>query len=117
MLLEISLSQLTTIAGTPPIDITITRHKDVTSNLDVSLAPRSASESLPNPIALDYPLQPTGIFNGTLAIVPIPFDVARQIIPAQFGILQNSYKNLLPGLPAGKYPVRTPYFQSNLALG
>lgn len=61
--------------------------------------------SQPNPIAQQYPDVPTGTFNTTLAIVPIPLTTARQLIPAQFAILEGAYRALLPSFPADMYPV------------
>lgn len=61
--------------------------------------------SQPNPIAQQYPDVPTGTFNTTLAIVPIPLATARQLIPPQFAILEGAYRALLPSFPADMYPV------------
>lgn len=61
--------------------------------------------SQPNPIAQQYPDVPTGTFNTTLAIVPIPMATARQLIPSQFTILEGAYRALLPSFPADMYPV------------
>lgn len=63
------------------------------------------SSSQPNPIAQQYPDTPTGTFNATLAIVPIPIATARQIIPPQYAILEGAYRALLPSFPEGMYPV------------
>lgn len=62
-------------------------------------------ESSPNPIATLYPGNVTGTINGTLAVVPIPYAEARSIIPSQYGILVNQYESILPGFPAGFYPL------------
>jgi hypothetical protein len=70
--------------------------------------PGNSKESSPNPIASIYPTTPTGTVNGTLAIVPIPYQLAREIIPARYRVLNGAYKSLLPGFPAGKYPVSLP---------
>lgn len=67
---------------------------------------RSRSESSPNPIASLYPDQITGTINSTLSMVPIPYDLARSIIPAQYGILTGAYNSLLKGFPEDSYPVR-----------
>lgn len=64
-----------------------------------------ATSSQPNPIAQQYPNAPTGTLNATLAIMPIPLDQARQIIPSQYAILENAYRALLPDFPEGMYPV------------
>jgi hypothetical protein len=63
------------------------------------------SQDQPNPIASQYFNNATGVLNTTLAIVPIPLYKARQIIPAQYGILEHAYRALLPDFPAGMYPV------------
>jgi len=76
-----------------------------TSAPPVFPAPGPSKESAPNPIASLYPNSVTGTINGTFAVVPIPFEMARNIIPSQYGILEAAYKSLLPGLPEGKYPV------------
>ncbi|RDL34585.1 uncharacterized protein BP5553_07713 [Venustampulla echinocandica] len=61
-------------------------------------------DSAPNPIGSQYPNNVTGTLNQTISIVPIPFALARSIIPAQYGILTAAYKSLLPGFPANSYP-------------
>lgn len=58
-----------------------------------------------NPIAQLYPNAPTGTFNATLAIIPIPLAQARQLIPSQYAILEGAYRALLPSFPDGMYPV------------
>lgn len=63
------------------------------------------TSSAPNPIAQEYPDAPTGTLNGTLAIIPIPLATARQLIPAQYNILEGAYRALLPSFPDGMYPV------------
>ena len=63
------------------------------------------SQSSPNPIAAAYPQNVTGTLNGTVIVVPIPFSVARSVIPAQYNIITQAYKNLLPGFPEDSYPV------------
>jgi hypothetical protein len=63
------------------------------------------SESSPNPIATQYPNNVTGTINGTIAVVPIPYKLARSIIPAQYNILRKAYECQLFGLPRDSYPV------------
>lgn len=63
------------------------------------------TSSQPNPIAQQYPNTPSGTFNATLAILPIPIDTARKLIPAQYAILEGAYRELLPSFPEGMYPV------------
>ena len=65
----------------------------------------SSAESAPNPIAQTYPNNVTGTINGTIAVVPIPYSLARSLIPAKYGILKSAYKKLLPNLPEDQYPV------------
>lgn len=65
----------------------------------------SRSESSPNPINSLYPNNITGAINSTLSVVPIPYTLARSIIPAQYGILTKAYHSLLKGFPADSYPV------------
>ncbi|KAF2123943.1 hypothetical protein P153DRAFT_379885 [Dothidotthia symphoricarpi CBS 119687] len=58
----------------------------------------------PNPIATTYPNNATGTLNGTIAVVPITLTLARQLIPAQYRILEKAYRALLPSFPADMYP-------------
>ncbi|KAL5118634.1 hypothetical protein ACEQ8H_003485 [Pleosporales sp. CAS-2024a] len=58
----------------------------------------------PNPIAATYPNNATGTLNGTIAILPIPLDLARSLIPSQYRILEHAYRSLLPSFPVGMYP-------------
>lgn len=58
--------------------------------------PACQTQSQPNPVQQQYPNLTTGTINGTIAILPIKYELARQIIPSQYGILVNSYKSLLP---------------------
>ena len=50
----------------------------------------------PNPIAAQYPNNATGVLNGTIAVLPIPLDLARSLIPSQYRILEHAYRALLP---------------------
>lgn len=72
----------------------------------------SGSESSPNPIASLYPNDVSGTINSTIFLVPIPYELARSIIPPQFGILKEAYLSLLPGFPDTSYPVRRNCFPS-----
>jgi hypothetical protein len=63
------------------------------------------SDSSSNPIATQYPNNVTGTINGTIAVVPIPYKLARSIIPPQYSILREAYECQLPGFPRGSYPV------------
>lgn len=58
----------------------------------------------PNPIASIYPNNATGTLNGTVAVIPIPLELARQLIPPQYAILEHAYRALLPTFPQGMYP-------------
>lgn len=62
------------------------------------------SHTQPNPIASVHPNDATGVINGTTAIVPIPYDIARQIVPAQYAILKSAYHEIFPDLPSNIYP-------------
>ena len=64
-----------------------------------------AASSQPNPIAQQYANTPTGTYNATLAVLPIPLDTARSIIPSKYAILEDAYRSLLPSLPTDTYPV------------
>ncbi|KAH9221514.1 hypothetical protein DL95DRAFT_381793 [Leptodontidium sp. 2 PMI_412] len=68
------------------------------------LAPAS-KESAPNPIADVYPNGITGTFNSTMFVVPIPFKLARSIVPKQWAINRKAYCKLLPGFPDDSYPL------------
>ena len=63
------------------------------------------TESQPNPITAQYPNKTTGALNGTIAILPIDYALARSIIPSHYSILENAYRQLLPDFPAEMYPV------------
>ncbi|KAF2667558.1 hypothetical protein BT63DRAFT_295021 [Microthyrium microscopicum] len=62
------------------------------------------SQSQPNPIWDVYPGNITGTINSTIAILPIPYSLARSIIPAKYTILKNAYQSLLPHLAHDMYP-------------
>jgi hypothetical protein len=63
------------------------------------------SRDLPNPLASIFPNNATGVLNATLAIVPIPIEAARRLIPHQYGILEHAYRSILPSFPEGMYPL------------
>ena len=65
------------------------------------------SHIAPNPIAGDHTGTPTGVLNGTVALLPVDFEIARQFVPQQYPILTAAYKELLPWWPQDKYPVST----------
>lgn len=58
-----------------------------------------------NTLAEAFPNNATGVLNATLAIIPIPLEAARRLIPPQYGILEQAYRALLPNFPEGMYPV------------
>jgi hypothetical protein len=62
------------------------------------------SQTQPDPITQDFPNDVTGVINGTTAIVPIPYAVARSIVPSKFPILVAAYKQVFPTLNDGLYP-------------
>jgi hypothetical protein len=66
--------------------------------------PECIPHSLPNPIASQFPANVTGTINSTLAILPIPMTLARSIVPEQYQILSNAWRDLLPSLPKDMYP-------------
>ncbi|EPE05384.1 hypothetical protein F503_02123 [Ophiostoma piceae UAMH 11346] len=63
-----------------------------------------------NPIAADYADKTTGVFNATVAVLPIPLDTARGLIPAQYAILEHVYVSYFKSIgystfPKGYYPL------------
>lgn len=62
------------------------------------------SQDSPNPIAAIYPNNATGTLNGTIAVLPIPLALARQLIPSQYKIMEHAYRDLLPKFPKDMYP-------------
>ena len=74
----------------------------VTTRQDVK---NGSTESAPNPIGQQYPFSITGTINGTLSVLPIPYSLARSIIPAKYRILKGAYRSLIPGFPHDSYPV------------
>ncbi|RDA90376.1 hypothetical protein CP533_5640 [Ophiocordyceps camponoti-saundersi (nom. inval.)] len=63
------------------------------------------SKSRANPISSQWPARVTGNLNGTTIIVPIPFELARKVIPSEYEILSRAYQSLLPSLPRDRYPM------------
>lgn len=70
----------------------------------LSAALSCQTRSKPNPIVQQYPKEVTGTINGTTAIIPIPYDLARSIVPSQYGILTRAYQALIPNFPSDMYP-------------
>lgn len=63
-------------------------------------------QSAPNPIASTFPNSATGTINATISVLPVPYAVARAIIPANYAILPG-YTSFLSGtgFPNGAYPI------------
>jgi hypothetical protein len=95
LILQVMLVMLTLVSATPIYDLP---RDDKTSS----------TQSAANPIAQQYPNVVTGTINGTVAVVPIPYPLARSIIPSKYGILKTAYESLLPGFPRNSYPVSLP---------
>lgn len=67
--------------------------------------------STSDPILQDeYSYNP--IRNGTFAIIPIAYELARSIIPKRYGILNAGIRRFLPDFPQDKYPVRAVFHTS-----
>jgi hypothetical protein len=64
-----------------------------------------ASHDHHNTLAELFPNNATGVLNATLAIIPIPLETARRLIPPQYSILERAYRAILPNFPEGMYPV------------
>lgn len=62
------------------------------------------TQTVVNPIWQLFPDNVTDVINATLALIPIPYEMARAIVPAKYDILTDAYKNLLPNIPNGTYP-------------
>jgi hypothetical protein len=58
----------------------------------------------PNPIASLYPMNATGTLNGTISVIPITLELARELIPSRYRILEHAYRAILPSFPKGMYP-------------
>ncbi|KAI0849114.1 hypothetical protein F5Y00DRAFT_269748 [Daldinia vernicosa] len=63
------------------------------------------SQDSPNQHSQQYPTLVSGNLNGTTLIVPISLEIARQVIPNEYGILEEAYRTLLPSFPDGMYPM------------
>ncbi|TDZ40098.1 hypothetical protein C8035_v004863 [Colletotrichum spinosum] len=68
-------------------------------------APACTNVDQANPLHSQHPNNATGVLNITMAIIPIPMTTARQVIPSQYGILENALRAVMPNFPAGMYPV------------
>lgn len=64
-----------------------------------------ATHDHPNTLAELFPNNATGVLNATLAIIPIPLETARRLIPPQYGILERAYRDIVPNFPEGMYPL------------
>ena len=74
-------------------------------NVSVADSANNQSESLPNPIAKDYPTQITGTINASYFVIPIDYAQARAAIPAKYSILTNLIKEVWKDYEKDKYPV------------
>ncbi|KAL7625739.1 hypothetical protein AAE478_004962 [Parahypoxylon ruwenzoriense] len=63
------------------------------------------SQDFPNQHAQQFPTLVSGNLNGTTLIVPISLKTAREMIPAEYGIVEAAYRELLPAFPEGMYPM------------
>ena len=63
------------------------------------------TQTMENPIWQQYPDNVTAMMNATIALIPVPYTLARSNIPAQYSILSAGYKTLLPNLPDDTYPM------------
>ena len=70
---------------------------DVLAGLAEQAKSNNLSESLPTPIADQYPDQLTGSLNCSYFIIPISYKEARSIIPAQYPILTSQIKKAWRG--------------------
>jgi len=61
----------------------------------------------PNPIAELYPYNVTGVLNSTLAVIPVPFALARNLLNSiGLTILESAVEAVLPvSFPKDSYPV------------
>ncbi|KAI1772955.1 hypothetical protein F4818DRAFT_443840 [Hypoxylon cercidicola] len=77
------------------------------SSQTVIVPPLADCQSLdsPNQHSQLYPDVVTGNLNGTTLIVPIPLETARGIIPHEYEIAEQAYRELLPSFPDGMYPM------------
>ena len=83
--LDVFLSLTPLIVPDPP-------PPDVLADLAEQAKSNNLSESLPTPIADQYPDQLTGSLNCSYFVIPISYKEARAIIPAQYPILTNQIK-------------------------
>ncbi|KAI6084762.1 hypothetical protein F4821DRAFT_261659 [Hypoxylon rubiginosum] len=59
----------------------------------------------PNQHSQSYPDLITGNLNGTTLIVPISLEIAQEVIPDEYEIAEQAYRELLPSFPDGMYPM------------
>lgn len=59
----------------------------------------------PNAIFEDHPFEVSGNLNGSTIIIPISLETAREVIPAEYEIIEGAYRKLLPDFPDGMYPM------------
>lgn len=117
---SLSSSILSPHASFPASQIDLDRFLSLVPLIDPSSIPSNASvadlaeaakannqsESLPNPIAKDYPTQITGTLNASYFVIPIDYAQARAAVPAKYPILTDLIKKLWKRYEKDKYPVR-----------
>ncbi|KAI4216671.1 MAG: hypothetical protein LQ351_001160 [Letrouitia transgressa] len=105
---SLSSSILSPHASFPASQIDLDRFLSLVPLIDPSSIPSNASvadlaeaakannqsESLPNPIAKDYPTQITGTLNASYFVIPIDYAQARAAVPAKYPILTDLIKKL-----------------------
>src|SRR4051794_36560342 len=66
--------------------------------------PGCQTQTAYNPIAAHYPFNITGVTNGTLALIPLPHDVADSFLPQGFDFVSDAYQRQ-SGWRAGSIPL------------
>lgn len=66
----------------------------------------NTNNSQPSPIARTFPNLTTGTINSSTVVLPIPFKIARSIVPSKYAILKKSIKTVVPFFPQDSYPVQ-----------
>ena len=102
---QIDLDRL--ISLTPLIDPSTIPSNVTPEELAEQAKGNSQSESLPNPIAQDYPDQITGTINASYFVIPISYEEARAVVPVKYNILTHQIKKVWKEYGKHKYPVRS----------
>lgn len=58
----------------------------------VAAQPGCQTQTAYNPIAANYPLNITGVANGSLSLIPFGRDVADSFLPEGFGFVGDAYQ-------------------------